>query len=286
MVLLWSSLATRRVALMTKTLQCDAAGAAGRRLGDLRALPRRHRLGDHRGGRRRGRGGRRTCTGASSPTSTPATSPARSRAARASRPTRRPARRARAARPPRWPGWRRRRDELARSSPSGRLLLLHAVAFAHGGLPLIYMGDELGLLQRPGVGGRRGARAATTAGCTGRRWTGRRRSGATTRRRSRDGSGPGCSAWSRCGAARAPSTRRASVEADLDRQRPRLRPAARARRRPPAAARELLAGAAARRDRGRARARARRGCPAGARALRVRLADRARLARAEDQVVQ
>jgi amylosucrase len=27
-----------------------------------------------------------------------------------------------------------------------RLLLLHAVAFAHGGLPLIYMGDELGLL--------------------------------------------------------------------------------------------------------------------------------------------
>ena len=27
-----------------------------------------------------------------------------------------------------------------------RVLLLHAVAFAHGGLPLIYMGDELGLL--------------------------------------------------------------------------------------------------------------------------------------------
>jgi amylosucrase len=26
------------------------------------------------------------------------------------------------------------------------VLLLHAVAFAHGGLPLIYMGDELGLL--------------------------------------------------------------------------------------------------------------------------------------------
>jgi amylosucrase len=27
-----------------------------------------------------------------------------------------------------------------------RIVLLHAVAFAHGGLPLIYMGDELGLL--------------------------------------------------------------------------------------------------------------------------------------------
>ncbi len=30
-----------------------------------------------------------------------------------------------------------------------RLLLLHAVAFAHGGLPLIYMGDELGLRNDP-----------------------------------------------------------------------------------------------------------------------------------------
>jgi amylosucrase len=31
-----------------------------------------------------------------------------------------------------------------------RLLLLHALAFAHGGLPLIYMGDELGLRNDPG----------------------------------------------------------------------------------------------------------------------------------------
>jgi amylosucrase len=29
------------------------------------------------------------------------------------------------------------------------VLVLHAVAFAHGGLPLIYMGDELGLLNDP-----------------------------------------------------------------------------------------------------------------------------------------
>ena len=72
----------------------DAAGAARRGLGHLRALPRRHRLGDHRGGRGAGRRGRATCTAASSPTSTPATSPARSRAARASSPTRARARRA------------------------------------------------------------------------------------------------------------------------------------------------------------------------------------------------
>jgi len=37
-------------------------------------------------------------------------------------------------------------DELARELAIRRMLVLHAVAFAHGGLPLIYMGDELGLL--------------------------------------------------------------------------------------------------------------------------------------------
>jgi amylosucrase len=40
-------------------------------------------------------------------------------------------------------------DEVARELAVRRLLLLHAVAFAHGGLPLIYMGDELGLLNDP-----------------------------------------------------------------------------------------------------------------------------------------
>jgi amylosucrase len=40
-------------------------------------------------------------------------------------------------------------DELARELAIRRLLLLHAVAFAHGGLALIYMGDELGLLSDP-----------------------------------------------------------------------------------------------------------------------------------------
>src|SRR4051795_11811208 len=37
-------------------------------------------------------------------------------------------------------------DEVAVELAVRRVLLLHAVAFAHGGLPLIYMGDELGLL--------------------------------------------------------------------------------------------------------------------------------------------
>jgi amylosucrase len=37
-------------------------------------------------------------------------------------------------------------DELALELALRRILLLYAVAFAHGGLPLIYMGDELGLL--------------------------------------------------------------------------------------------------------------------------------------------
>jgi amylosucrase len=40
-------------------------------------------------------------------------------------------------------------DELARELAIRRVLVLYAVAFAHGGLPLIYMGDELGLLNDP-----------------------------------------------------------------------------------------------------------------------------------------
>jgi amylosucrase len=41
------------------------------------------------------------------------------------------------------------RDELAIELAIRRILLLYALAFAHGGLPLIYMGDELGLLNDP-----------------------------------------------------------------------------------------------------------------------------------------
>ena len=55
MALLWSSLASGRVALMTHVLGGMPAVAAGRRLGHLRPLPRRHRLGDRAGGRGRRR---------------------------------------------------------------------------------------------------------------------------------------------------------------------------------------------------------------------------------------
>jgi amylosucrase len=40
-------------------------------------------------------------------------------------------------------------DPVALELAIRRVLLLHALAFAHGGLPLIYMGDELGLLNDP-----------------------------------------------------------------------------------------------------------------------------------------
>jgi amylosucrase len=40
-------------------------------------------------------------------------------------------------------------DEVAVELAIRRILLLYAVAFAHGGLPLIYMGDELGLRNAP-----------------------------------------------------------------------------------------------------------------------------------------
>jgi len=43
----------------------------------------------------------------------------------------------------------RRGDEVAVGLAIRRVLLLHAVAFAHGGLPLVYMGDELGLRNDP-----------------------------------------------------------------------------------------------------------------------------------------
>ena len=45
---------------------------------------------------------------------------------------------------------RERGDELAAELAVRRVLLLYAVVFAYGGLPLIYMGDELGLLNDHG----------------------------------------------------------------------------------------------------------------------------------------
>ena len=85
-------------------------------------------------------------------------------------------------------------DDVAVELAVRRVLLLHAVAFAHGGLPLIYMGDELGLLndatylEDPHKARRQPLDAPA------RRWTGRRLSAGTTPRRSRAACGRGSSA--------------------------------------------------------------------------------------------
>jgi amylosucrase len=85
-----------------------------------------------------------------------------------------------------------RGDELAVELALRRILLLHAIAFAHGGLPLIYMGDELGLrndhgfeadpahrddnrwLHRPEMDWDAAARRTDPATVEGRLWAGLR----------------------------------------------------------------------------------------------------------------
>ena len=216
----------------------DAAGPAGRRLADLRALPRRHRLGDHARGRRRASARTPTCTGASWPTSTRASSRARSRAARASSPTRAPARRARRGTCASLAGLESAPDEVAVELAVRRVLLLYAVAFAHGGLPLIYMGDELGLLNDASYLDDPHRRDDN-------RWMHRPRDGlggggAPPRPGDRRGPAVGGPAAADRGAPRDPrDPRPGRRRADLDRQRPRLRPLPRAGRRAAARAGEL-----------------------------------------------
>jgi amylosucrase len=85
------------------------------------------------------------------------------------------------------------RDEPALELALRRILLLHAVAFAHGGLPLVYMGDELGLrndrgwaadpargddnrwMHRPPMDWAAAERRADPASIEGRLWDGLRR---------------------------------------------------------------------------------------------------------------
>ena len=93
-----------------------------------------------------------TRTAASWPTSTPATAPAASRAACASSPTRDSgeARTSGTAASLAGLDWALEHDDpWAAELAIRRVLLLHAIAFAHGGLPLIWMGDELGLRNDP-----------------------------------------------------------------------------------------------------------------------------------------
>ena len=148
MVLLWSGLATGDARLPAAALRPHAAHPAHHVVGHLRARPRRHRLGDHRH-RRGGRRGRAaSATGASSTTSTPGGSPARSPGARCSRRTRPPATRASPAARRRCAASRRRwngGDDAALEAGIRRLVLLYSVVYSFGGIPLLYMGDELAL---------------------------------------------------------------------------------------------------------------------------------------------
>ncbi|MGZ8632651.1 MAG: alpha-amylase family protein [Solirubrobacteraceae bacterium] len=84
-------------------------------------------------------------------------------------------------------------DALARELALRRILLLYAVAFAHGGLPLVYMGDELGLrndhawesdpkrrddnrwMHRPAMDWTAAERRADPESIEGRLWDGMRR---------------------------------------------------------------------------------------------------------------
>ena len=189
----------------------DAAGPAGRGLADLRALPRRHRLGDHARGRRAASARTTTCTGASWPTSTRASSRhVRARRALPARPAHRRGAHV-GIRAPRWPAWSPRPTTVAVELAVRRILLLYAVAFAHGGLPLIYMGDELGLLNDASYLDEPDRRDDN-------RWMHRppmdweaaeRRDDP---RRSRAGCGRACGGWSRPAARPARSTSRASSE--------------------------------------------------------------------------
>ena len=140
-----------------------------------------------------------------------------------------------------------------------RVLLLYAVAFAHGGLPLIYMGDELGLLNDP-------AWAEDEHHAADNRWMHRPpMDWAAAERRTVPGTVE-AALWD--GLRRLIAARRATRAdpcpghrpAAVDGQRPRLRAAAHVRRRPAAGAGELQRrrAARARLDRRRARPRAAR----------------------------
>jgi amylosucrase len=165
--------------------RCRAAGPRRADLvGHLRALPRRHRLGGvRRGRRRRGLDGfaHRKFLNDFYAGHFPAPSPG----ARCSRTTRPPVMPASPAVPrhcaasrARWQPGTTPRSRLA----IRRLESMYAVVFSFGGIPLIYMGDELAMRNDPRWH-QDPAHATTTGGCTGRRWTGPGRPGAANRTR-------------------------------------------------------------------------------------------------------
>ena len=104
-----------------------------------------------------------------------------------------------------------RGDALAEELAIRRILLLHALAFAHGGLPLIYMGDELGLRNDHDVGDDPAQPRRQPLDAPPADGLGGGRAPPATRRRSRGGCGPGCGGWSPPAARPAPCTPRAAA---------------------------------------------------------------------------
>ena len=184
MVLLWSTLATRDVRLARGRADTDAA--APRSTAWVTYLRCHDDIGwavSDEDARAVGLDPPRTAR--SSATSTPVSTPARSPAARCSRPTRAPATAASPGSAASLCGLEAALaagDAVRPTSAVARLLMLYSVVYSYGGIPLLYMGDEVALRNDPSGPTTRRTRA-TTGGCTGRRWTGPRPTGAPIRHR-------------------------------------------------------------------------------------------------------
>ena len=173
MVQFWSALAARDTQLMTHVMRhAFPAGADQRDLRHLPALPRRHRLGGHRRGRRRRRAltgrlhraflsdfyegvfpGSRSRAGALFQVN-PETGDKRISGTCAS-----------------LAGLEtgaRGGDRQAIDRAIDRILMGHALIACYGGIPLIYMGDEIALLNDYGYSRRSPSTPMTAAGCTAR----------------------------------------------------------------------------------------------------------------------
>src|SRR4051794_32640090 len=125
--------------------------------------------------------------------------------------SRKPARRVRAGPRPRWPG-SRPRSKAATSSRSSSPCVASCCSTRSRSPTAACRSSTWATslacsTTTPGKVIRRAGR--TTAGCTARRWTGRRPSGAASPARSRGACGTGCAGWWRRGAPRAPPTCRA-----------------------------------------------------------------------------
>ena len=173
MVQIWSMLASRRRRGWRRTRsQPLPPPPTHHGVGHLRALPRRHRLGDRRRRRRRGRADRLRRTGAflsdfyagEFPGSrarglvfqeNPATGDRRISGTRGQ---------------PRRPGARHgsRSDSAGVQTSLDRLFLAHALVLGWGGVPVIWMGDELGLPNDPRLGRRAGPRRGQPLGAPAR----------------------------------------------------------------------------------------------------------------------